>query len=41
MPNFGLGTYGLENPDVITNAFDYGYRLFDCASFYQNEDIVG
>jgi len=42
MPLIGLGTHRLENIESsIRNAVKIGYRLFDTASYYKNEEIVG
>jgi aldehyde reductase len=42
MPLIGLGTHRLENIESsIRNAVKLGYRLFDTASYYKNEEIVG
>jgi alcohol dehydrogenase (NADP+) len=47
IPCIGLGTFGSDTygPDEIARAVDgalrYGYRLFDCASVYGNEDKIG
>lgn len=42
MPLIGLGTHRLDNIESsIRNAVKLGYRLFDTASFYKNEDVVG
>ena len=44
MPIVGLGTYQAEPGvvgQVITTAIDAGYRHFDCAHFYENEDEIG
>lgn len=45
MPVLGLGVYKVEEgtqiEETIHSALDYGYRLVDTASFYQNEDGVG
>lgn len=44
MPALGLGTY-LSTPDkieqAITCALKVGYRHFDCAAIYGNEDDIG
>jgi diketogulonate reductase-like aldo/keto reductase len=42
MPIFGLGTYAMDNWETIKKAVtEEGYRMYDCASFYKNEEIVG
>lgn len=45
MPILGLGTYQLteesEVMQTISDAVHMGYRLFDTASSYKNEDMVG
>jgi aldehyde reductase len=46
IPLVGLGTFKTENePDKLTNAIKEavkcGYRHFDCAFAYQNEQVVG
>src|SRR3569833_319491 len=47
MPAIGLGTFGSDHAshDVVANAVKYaasvGYRHFDCASVYGNEDRIG
>lgn len=42
MPLIGLGTHRLENVESsIRNAVKVGYRLFDTASYYKNEELVG
>ena len=44
MPILGLGTYmlqGKECEDCILDAIDLGYRLFDTAQLYHNEQAVG
>ncbi|MDR1292026.1 MAG: aldo/keto reductase [Clostridiales Family XIII bacterium] len=39
---FGSDTYGAENvSDAVALALRAGYRLFDCASVYGNEDRIG
>jgi len=47
MPVVGLGTFGSDNytsaqvADAVIGAAEVGYRHFDCASVYGNEDAVG
>lgn len=44
MPMIGLGVYqlqGIEGEDVILKAIKNGYRLFDTAQMYGNEQMVG
>ena len=43
LPLKGLGTYQLTDnvSEVIKNAIDIGYRHFDTASIYKNEDKLG
>jgi 2,5-diketo-D-gluconate reductase A len=44
MPQFGLGTYGLngkKGAEAVVAAVDIGYRLFDTAFRYGNEASVG
>jgi alcohol dehydrogenase (NADP+) len=47
MPAIGLGTFGSDNytaqqiADAVVGAAEVGYRHFDCASVYGNEDCVG
>ena len=46
MPAVGLGTYNLtdteRHPQVIYRAItESGYRFLDCATMYQNEELVG
>ena len=48
MPKFGLGTMGMtredndESVETMRSAVrDKGYRHFDCAYFYKNEQLVG
>jgi 2,5-diketo-D-gluconate reductase A len=44
MPQLGLGTYGLngkKGTEAVVAAVDIGYRLFDTAVRYGNEDAVG
>lgn len=44
MPMVGLGvmlTYGDECENMVREALDVGYRLFDTAKAYENEAAVG
>lgn len=44
MPIVGLGTYSLHGDkcvNAILSAIRLGYRKFDTASFYDNEEEVG
>ena len=47
IPCIGMGTFGSDRftPEQVSNAvggaIKVGYRLFDCASVYQNEDLIG
>jgi len=41
MPMVGMGTYQVASPDPVREALALGYRHFDCASFYDNEAVVG
>lgn len=44
MPQFGFGTYLIENDDAqgaVEGAIDMGYRLVDTAAVYRNEKGVG
>ena len=45
MPLLGFGTYQIpENElglDAVLEAIRFGYDLLDCASFYQNEKLIG
>lgn len=47
IPAIGMGTFGSDRftPEQISGAvagaLRYGYRLFDCASVYGNEDQIG
>src|SRR5579862_5296571 len=47
MPALGLGTFGSDHvsaeeiADAVRGAAEVGYRHFDCASVYGNEDRVG
>jgi len=47
MPCMGMGTFGSDRfspdqvADAVSGAIDVGYRMFDCASVYGNEDLIG
>lgn len=47
MPAIGLGTFGSDYvapdavADAVAGALDVGYRHFDCAAVYGNEDRIG
>jgi alcohol dehydrogenase (NADP+) len=47
IPGIGMGTFGSDRftPDQVSaavgGAIEAGYRLFDCAAVYQNEDLIG
>ena len=48
MPQAAMGTFHSDNPDlydamddIVTEAIRLGYRHIDCATAYQNEDMVG
>ena len=45
MPVIGLGTYKERRVDVLSaaikSAIDAGYRHFDCAYCYYNEEVIG
>ena len=48
MPQAAMGTFHSDNPDlmermedIIVEAIRLGYRHIDCATAYQNEDVVG
>lgn len=47
MPCIGMGTFGSDRfsaeqvSGAVAGAIDVGYRLFDCAAVYQNEDLIG
>ncbi|CAI2373207.1 unnamed protein product [Moneuplotes crassus] len=41
MPAFGLGTYDIQNQEVITYSIvELGYRHIDTAQVYENEELV-
>jgi len=42
MPMFGLGTYDISDSEVMKKAAsELGYRMYDCASYYKNEEVLG
>ena len=42
IPSLGLGTVGIEYPEVLEKAImETGYVYLDTASMYKNEKIVG
>jgi len=41
VPPIGLGTAGVDDPDLIARALDAGYRFVDTAQRYGNESAVG
>lgn len=47
MPAVGMGTFGSDRfsyediADAVFGAMEVGYRHFDCASVYGNEDLIG
>jgi len=47
IPCIGMGTFGsdrftpMQVSQAVAGAIDAGYRLFDCASVYQNESLIG
>lgn len=44
MPGFGFGCYKAEGEvliDAIKSAYEVGYRFFDTAAFYENEEDAG
>lgn len=42
MPKFGLGTCHMHDSQTIKKAVsELGYRMYDCASYYKNEETVG
>jgi alcohol dehydrogenase (NADP+) len=47
IPSIGMGTFGsdrygpAEVSAAVSGAIRYGYRLFDCASVYGNENLIG
>ena len=41
MPAMGFGTCHIKTADVFYNAVKNGYRHFDTASYYFNEEFLG
>jgi alcohol dehydrogenase (NADP+) len=47
IPGIGMGTFGSDKYSpasvaaAVSGAIRYGYRHFDCASVYGNEDLIG
>ena len=47
MPGIGMGTFGSDRfsaeqvSNAVAGAIEVGYRLFDCAAVYGNEDLIG
>jgi alcohol dehydrogenase (NADP+) len=47
MPGIGMGTFGSDRftaeqvSAAVAGAIEVGYRLFDCAAVYGNEDLIG
>lgn len=41
LPPVGLGTMGIDDPAVVRDAIDIGYRHLDTAQIYDNEAVVG
>ena len=47
MPGIGMGTFGSDRftpeqvADAVSGAAEVGFRLFDCASVYGNEHLIG
>ncbi|SIR97159.1 aldo/keto reductase [Natronorubrum thiooxidans] len=41
LPQIGLGTMGLDDPEPIETAIERGYRHLDTAQIYDNEAVVG
>ncbi|WP_276254512.1 aldo/keto reductase [Halomontanus rarus] len=41
LPPVGLGTMGIDDPDVVATALEVGYRHLDTAQIYDNESVVG
>ena len=41
LPGIAFGTYEVNDPEVFVTAMQHGYRYFDTASFYGNEEALG
>jgi alcohol dehydrogenase (NADP+) len=47
IPSIGFGTFGSDHysPEQVSraveNAIEAGYKLFDCAEVYGNENLIG
>lgn len=42
MPKFGLGLLRMDNQQLIKDSVTkYGYCMYDSASYYHNENMVG
>jgi alcohol dehydrogenase (NADP+) len=47
MPSIGMGTFGSDRftaeqvSAAVAGAIEVGYRMFDCAAVYGNEDLIG
>ncbi len=41
MPILGLGTSSVKNANIFEQAINVGYRHFDTASYYDNEEFLG
>lgn len=47
MPAIGMGTFGSDRftaeqvSNAVAGAIEVGYRMFDCAAVYGNEDLIG
>ena len=41
IPIFSFGMYLVDSEDIVLNAIKAGYRHFDSASSYNNEEILG
>lgn len=41
LPEIGLGTLGITDPDILASGLEMGYEYVDTAQFYGNESAVG